>query len=302
MSRLRLLCCDLDGTLIPNGLSPERAGARQRFARWLARSEVRLAYVSGRSFPAVLAAIRQWRLPQPEVILADVGTRLYWRRGRRWQSCPRWRAQLARQWPPGTGARLRTRLAGLPGLQPQPPAQQGIFKQSWFVSPSFDPCLVEQRLAGSVPLQQVWSRDVRHAHGLLDLLPAAAGKRATIEWLMAHWRLRPEQVCFAGDSGNDLDVLVSPIPAVLVGNAEAALRAEALELARCHGTAMRLYPARAHYADGVLEGVRWFGTRLGDESGRRASGDEPVRVLRSTKDARATVGHLPAPGTVCRRR
>jgi hypothetical protein len=67
---------------------------------------------------------------------------------------------------------------------------------------------------------------------------------------------------FAGDSGNDLPVLASEIPAVLVANASAEVRREALAQAAARGHADALYIARGGFMDmngnytaGVLEGV-----------------------------------------------
>jgi hypothetical protein len=70
---------------------------------------------------------------------------------------------------------------------------------------------------------------------------------------------------FAGDSGNDLDVLASALPAVLVANATDSVREQALKRACAQGNARRLYLAKGgfagmngHYAAGILEGLAHF--------------------------------------------
>ena len=70
---------------------------------------------------------------------------------------------------------------------------------------------------------------------------------------------------FCGDSGNDLEVLVSPIPAVLVANGRAKVKAGAIEMARQAGTEKQLYIAsgnflnmNGNYAAGMLEGIVHF--------------------------------------------
>ncbi len=82
--------------------------------------------------------------------------------------------------------------------------------------------------------------------------------------------LSPGAVVFAGDSGNDLDVLASDLPAVLVANGHAEVREQALHLARERGHEERLYLARGafmdfngNYAAGVLEGVAHYHADLG---------------------------------------
>jgi hypothetical protein len=69
-----------------------------------------------------------------------------------------------------------------------------------------------------------------------------------------------ENTVFAGDSGNDLDVLLSDIPAVLVANADAEVRSLA---AGAHKDT--LYIARGdylgmngNYSAGILEGVAHY--------------------------------------------
>ena len=71
-----------------------------------------------------------------------------------------------------------------------------------------------------------------------------------------------DDTVFAGDSGNDLPVLASEIPAVLVANASAEVRREALAQAATRGHTNALYIAQGNfmgmngnYTAGVLEGV-----------------------------------------------
>jgi hypothetical protein len=70
---------------------------------------------------------------------------------------------------------------------------------------------------------------------------------------------------FAGDSGNDLDVLASRVPSVLVANASDEVKARACALAEDDGTSDFLYLAgrgvfgmNGNYAAGVLEGLTHF--------------------------------------------
>ena len=80
---------------------------------------------------------------------------------------------------------------------------------------------------------------------------------------MKQLQLGNAQVLFAGDSGNDLDVLCSDLPAVLVANASDEVREQALQLASQAGTTAQLYLAQGtlgngHYAAGILEGIAHF--------------------------------------------
>ena len=70
---------------------------------------------------------------------------------------------------------------------------------------------------------------------------------------------------FCGDSGNDLEVLESHLPSVLVANAAAEVRQQALARARQAGHEEQLYLARGGfmemngcYAAGILEGIAHY--------------------------------------------
>ena len=73
----RLLCTDLDRTLIPNGAQAESPGAREHFRQLVGREEVTLAYVSGRHRALIEQGIAEYGLPQPDYAIADVGATIY---------------------------------------------------------------------------------------------------------------------------------------------------------------------------------------------------------------------------------
>jgi hydroxymethylpyrimidine pyrophosphatase-like HAD family hydrolase len=117
----------------------------------------------------------------------------------------------------------------------------------------------------------VWSIDETRDQGLLDLLPERADKLQAIRFLMQETGHDPDSTVFAGDSGNDIAVLASEIPAVLVANATDSVRAQARAQAERAGQAPRLYLARGglhgmngHYAAGALEGLAHFHPQSAD--------------------------------------
>ena len=79
--------------------------------------------------------------------------------------------------------------------------------------------------------------------GLLDVLPAGATKLHAIEFLARRLGFDQREIVYAGDSGNDMPVLASGIPSVLVANAASDVRNVAEEAARAVGWADRLYVA-----------------------------------------------------------
>jgi hypothetical protein len=74
-----------------------------------------------------------------------------------------------------------------------------------------------------------------------------------------------DNTVFAGDSGNDLDVLTSGLKAILVKNAMDEVRKEAIETLSARHMVHRLYFPKGNYcgmngnyAAGVLEGLVHF--------------------------------------------
>jgi hypothetical protein len=111
----------------------------------------------------------------------------------------------------------------------------------------------------------IWSIDDPAGIALLDVVPASATKFHAIEFLMRREGFAPENTVFAGDSGNDLPVLSSSLCAILVANAAAGVREEALQLSAARGTSDRLYLAKGgfmgmngNYSAGILEGIAHF--------------------------------------------
>ena len=257
-----LLCSDLDRTLIPNGAEPESARARQRFARLVQRDEVTLAYVTGRHRALIEQAIRDFVLPMPDFAIADVGSTIYQVAGHDWQRWPAWDAHISHDWGTTKPERLCALLGDFETLVLQEAEKQGRHKLSCYTPLTQDiHCMMAQiqtvLSAAGIRANLIWSVDEAMQQGLLDILPASANKRLAIGFLMQAKGFQREQVVFAGDSGNDLDVLQSDIPGVLVANADAVIKNQLLAERPGH-----LYIARGdylgmngNYSAGILEGL-----------------------------------------------
>lgn len=261
-----LLATDLDRTLLPNGKHPESPLARSRFRQFVARPEVKLVYVTGRHRELVMEAMADYDLPQPHFVIADVGTSLYEIRDGAWHLCDDWRQRLMWEWNNCAPEQLAAVLTDVPELLMQEAAKQSALKLSYYTPALGDPAelltRVRERLAATgANTCLIWSVDETTHTGLLDVLPAGAGKLAALEYLRKQLGIAMNKTVFAGDSGNDMEVLVSEIPSVLVANADDAVRAEALK----RGDSDTLYLAQGGlagmngcYSAGILEGVIHF--------------------------------------------
>lgn len=265
-----LLCCDLDRTVLPNGEAEETPEARLHFAELVAQPELTLVYATGRDRARVVQAAVQWFMPRANVVIADVGTTIYDLRDGGWSPCAGWSAALAEDWAGAeVGDVLRQALELCPELRAQDPSRQGAFKASFTADPRVDLTAVSARLEAGLADRGVRARcvgsfdEVARA-GLLDVLPRRTGKLGALRYLQRTLGFTDADTVFAGDSGNDLEVLVSGVPSVLVANAHPSVRDRALSASREAGTLDRLYLAggagggNGNYASGIVEGVRWF--------------------------------------------
>ena len=269
-----LLCTDLDRTVLPNGPEPESPQARGLFARLVNRPEVTLAYVTGRHRALVEQAIADYGLPQPDFAITDVGTRIHTRDQGIWKVWPEWEAEIAIDWADRDHAALSRLFRDLKPLRLQERAKQNTHKLSYYLPVEADRQTLEDEMrrrlrVHGICASLVWSVDEPAEVGLLDVLPERATKLHAMEFLRQHLGLALEQTVFAGDSGNDLEVMASGVPSVLVANAVDHVRDSAVEKARAAGHHNTLYLARGgylgmngNYAAGILEGVAHFKPEL----------------------------------------
>ena len=260
-----LLCTDLDRTLIPNGAQPESVSAKERFKQLVSREEVTLAYVTGRHRALIEQAIADFDLPQPDFAIADVGTTIYQIDSSGWRQWDAWDDLIAPDWHGLTHDELYRFLSVFPALRLQEKEKQNRHKLSFYVPLGTD----VQGLIGAINVRLnhagiranlIWSIDEVAGQGLLDVLPTSANKLHAIRFLMQQNDFCHGNTVFAGDSGNDLDVLVSDIPAVLVANADAEVRSMVNKASKD-----TLYIAKGsylgmngNYSAGILEGVAHY--------------------------------------------
>jgi len=267
-----LLCTDLDRTLIPNGSQPESERARPLFAALVTQAPITLAYVSGRHKELIQDAMETYRLPVPDFAIADVGSTIYQIQNSQWQRWQHWDEAIVGDWVGCSAQQLHDLLHDIPDLQLQEPEKQNRFKLSYYLPLSSNH---ERRMAAIASVFQahgiranlIWSIDEQTDIGLLDILPAAANKLEAICFLMRQNGFALNEVVFAGDSGNDLDVLLSPVQSVLVANANSEVRNKVLREAvhqannvyLAHGG---LFEMNGNYSAGIIEGLVHFHPEL----------------------------------------
>ena len=265
-----LLCTDLDRTLLPNGPQAESPGARDKFRQLADENGVTLVYVTGRDRGLVEQALDEYQLPHPDYVIADVGSTVYQLERGSWLHWEQWQNEISPDWNGRTHAEIASLFTDLPSLKLQEQSKQNTYKLSYYVDLNADQDALiadmhEILLKQAIRASLIWSVDELAAVGLIDVLPASASKRHAIEFLMEQLGFELSNTVFAGDSGNDLNVMTSPIQSVLVANASEDVRNLARQQALNMGQSNALYFARGgflgmngNYSAGILEGVAHF--------------------------------------------
>ena len=264
-----LICSDLDRTILPNGKEPQSPEAMEILKNFTKRVEITLVYVSGRNERLLKKAVEEFGIPVPDFAIGDVGTTIF-EPSNGWQPWDDYNEEIAKDWNGKTSGDLRKFLAGIGSLELQEQDKQNTFKLSYYASPKIDSSELKQEVRkclakANVHVSLIWSIDEEKNVGLLDILPERATKVHAIRFLMEKKGYSPDQVVFAGDSGNDLPALTSGLNAVLVRNGHRAVREEAVEIMTKKSMSERLYLARGdflgmngNYCAGVLEGIAHF--------------------------------------------
>ena len=276
VNRRLLLCTDLDRTLIPNGQQPESVHAREYFRKLAGHSEVTLVYVTGRDQKLVEQAVVEYDLPKADFVIADVGSSIYQITNTGWQQQAEWEEIISHDWQGKNITELQNFLVDFKELELQEASKQNTHKLSYYISLDIDHeaiiAKIKQRFQQQgIDSSLIWSIDQPENTGLLDILPASAGKCHAIEFLMKKLNYNYSDTVFAGDSGNDVCVLSSPVPAVLVANADPEVRQKVMNEVKLNHLQARLYLAQGdfmgmngNYSAGIVEGVIHYMPHLKD--------------------------------------
>jgi hypothetical protein len=155
---------------------------------------------------------------------------------------PALEAEIAAAWG-DAGARVREALRGWPGLTLQPTAFR--YRVSYDLDPrALRPGAVER--VRDMGCDALISDD-----RFFDVLPRGVSKGPSLRRLLAWLRVEEQRVLAAGDTMNDLSMLVSGLPAVAVGGSEPAL----IDRVTAHD---QVYRAEAAGAGGILEAIAAF--------------------------------------------
>jgi sucrose-6F-phosphate phosphohydrolase len=265
---MRVLATDLDRTLLPNGSWPADPHAIELFNQLTAEQQIFVVYVTGRNLRLAEAAIAEFGIRHPDVLIGDVGTSIRRYQDGDWVMDQAWIDHVKQRCPDWDATAVREAVAEIAGLREQEAEHLSAFKQSYYVDhANKDEALarVAERTTDRFDEVAIYSFDSQSGDGLLDFLPRAATKQTALEFLAEQLGVPKQQVVFCGDSGNDIFPLTAGFSGVLVRNADEQLVAKVRE-AMVENPDLRVYFAKGgfkglsgYYTSGVLEGAHHYG-------------------------------------------
>jgi HAD superfamily hydrolase (TIGR01484 family) len=263
MQQAAVLATDMDGTFIPLDGNQENRRDLARLNEELQRNHVELVYVTGRHYELVLDAIESHALPSPQWMICDVGTSIYHRQPSGiHHPLAAYATHLAELVGPFGVAALAELMLSVVGLQRQEAEKQGPFKLSYYCDAASIADITERLTSllhdSSAPYRIIASVDPFNGSGLIDFLPQGVSKAHALDWWVSHLGYRPENIIFAGDSGNDLAALTAGYRSIVVANADRAVADEAARIHHARGWKDRLYLATKPATSGVRDGLRHF--------------------------------------------
>lgn len=232
----RLIITDIDNTLTGDDDS------MHRFFELICTTDENIGFgiATGRCYEDVIQLMEEYGVPQPEVLIASVGTEIYY--GKNFTMDRSWQKHIDFHWQP---ERIREVLDGIKGLGSQGDHEQSTYKISYQVDFTYAPSVSGIRKL----LRENGLRvKVILSHGMfLDIIPFRAGGGLSIRHLAYKWGFPLERIMVAGDSGNDEEMLAGNTLGVVVGN-------YSIELEKLRKYP-RVYFANAYHAAGILEGI-----------------------------------------------
>lgn len=234
----RLIITDLDNTLTGDEAALEDFNELIR-----SHDHIGFGVATGRRLDDAMNLIEQLGLPRPDVLDTDAGTQLHY--GEDLTPDVSWRKQIGYAWKP---QEIRKLMDQQPGYFLQSENQLSEFKISYQIDPETAPSIATiKKLLREAGLRAKVNLSLKI---YVDIVPVRGGSDLSMRHLLYKWGFPPEKVLVAGDSGNDVGMLLGHSLGVVVANYSP-------ELERFRNRP-RIYFAKAAHARGLLEGIEYY--------------------------------------------
>ena len=199
---------------------------------------------TGRRLKSALQAMKRFGIPQPDVLITNVGTEIHY--APQLTADLAWAQHIDHLWQP---RRVRQALAETPGLTLQGKSEQGRFKISYHYDPEQAPGLEElQSLLHQADLPANVFLSFGH---FLDIVPVRASKGFALRYFADQWGIPLEHILAAGGSGTDEDMMRGNTLAVVVANRHHEELSQLIDLER-------VYFTEQPFARGILEAIEHY--------------------------------------------
>jgi sucrose-phosphate synthase len=233
----RALFTELDQNLI---------GDREALAEFSAlirqnRNRAAFGIVTGRRLDSALKIMREYDIPEPDVLITSVGSEIQYEP--RLTRDSTWAHHIDHLWTPRAVRRV---LSELPGLELQDRTNLSRFKLSYYYDAKNAPT-IEEIL--SILRQRDQTVNVFISFGqYLDITPVRASKGFALRWVAEHWEIPLERILAAGGSGTDEDMMRGNTLAAVVANRHDEELSQLIDIDR-------IYFAERSHAAGILEAI-----------------------------------------------
>ncbi|GAA4281101.1 HAD-IIB family hydrolase [Gaetbulibacter aestuarii] len=240
---IKLLSFDIDNTLI--NFHTHKSNFPKIWSKFKPEDDILLTYNTGRLLDDVLNLIEKGTLPEPDYIIAGVGTLIYDYNQK--QTVKEFNEILDDGWDIESVENI-IRDIDHP-ISEQPSKFQHAYKRSYFFYDASDELIEgiekEFKKAG-MHINVVYSGEQ-----YLDILPKWANKGNALQWLLQKLEISSENTLVAGDSGNDSAMFdMDNVKGIVVANAHEELYK--------YTKYRQIYHAESIHGDGVIEGLVYY--------------------------------------------
>ena len=208
------------------------------------RKSNKFAIATGRRFDSALRMMKKYNIPEPDILITSGGTEIYY--APKYSADVAWSKHIDYHWSPH---KVKSILAGLPGLKPQPKSEQSRYKISYYIDPETAPN-IEQ--INSLLHKEEQSVHIQMAFGqYLDVMPIRASKGLALRYVADRWQIPLEKVFVAGGSGADEDMMRGNTLAAVVANRHHEELSQLVDIER-------VYFASKPFASGILESLEYY--------------------------------------------
>ncbi|MHA2936715.1 HAD family hydrolase [Vibrio sp. RC27] len=193
----RMIVSGLDRTLLSNtdGLQQFSALIRSH------RKECAFGIATSRRLDRVLALIKQFDIPRPDILICSLGTEIYYTRALTASSD--WSNYVDHNWNPKAIKRIMSKFGD--NIKLQPHIEQSRFKISYEI---LSDEIGYQDIVTALRQDEQTVNVYLSNDNLIDIIPARASKGLALRYVARLWEIPLENILVSAGSGSDEDMLL----------------------------------------------------------------------------------------------